>query len=473
VDGSCSARASRRCIESRFRPSTRDSGGVRSPSSEPDSARPHSSLAPLRDAQFRRVWIASIVDQTGNWLQIAGRAWLIYHVTGSTTSLGTIYFLSYLPQLLLSQVGGVFADRYDRRKLLMVGGLLMGLGAVAMAIVAATGTATVLNVGLISVVVGVVQTLTLPAQVALVPALVPKEELSAAISLTAGTQATTRVIGPLLAGSLIPMIGAAWLFWINAFSFVVIVGVWWTTSVTPSPKPAERGIIAATVVAARWVRRTPAVAVVILTTFVVAGIGQVYQPLSVAFATKVLAHGDDSTGASYYGFFQAAIGVGSAIGIVGMTMLARTRPRRTFVVATLGCSAALCLLGITHVLGLALLVAAVIGACQFALTTLSLTIVQHMAPEEMRGRVLSIHSLAFVGPLPIIGLVGGRLASSIGLPATLLSFGVVCAVYCLPFLRMSRLLPTEPLEATDSERMEALAAAEEESNLFVTPGRHN
>src|SRR5437764_1402408 len=192
-----------------------------------------SMFSSLRHRVFRRVWAATVVDQTGNWLQIAGRAWLIYHVTGSTTSLGAIYFLSYLPQLLLSQVAGVFADRYDRRRLLMVGEVLMGLGAVGMAVIAATGTASLVNIGVISVVVGVV----------------------------------------------------------------------------------------------------------ILTTFVVAGVGQVYQPLSVAFTTKVLAHGDDGTGASYYGIFQAAIGVGSAAGILAMTVMARRQPRRTFVGASIGCAA--------------------------------------------------------------------------------------------------------------------------------------
>src|SRR5205807_1407568 len=152
-------------------------------------------------------------------------------------------------------------------------------------------------------------------------------------------------------------IGVAWLFWLNAASFIVILVVWWVTPVAPTPRAAERGVVAATAAATRWVRRTPAVAAVILTTFVVAGVGQVYQPLSVAFTTTVLAHGNDSTGASYYGIFQAAIGVGSAVGILGMTVMARRQPRRTFVASTVGCAAFLFLLGFTHVLLLALLVA--------------------------------------------------------------------------------------------------------------------
>ena len=122
-------------------------------------ARSSSAFSALRYPIYRRVWAASVVDQTGNWLQITGRAYLIYHVTGSTTSLGTIYFLSYIPQLLLSQFGGVVADRFDRRRVLITGEVLMGLGAAVMAILAATDTATVASVGALSVVLGAVATL--------------------------------------------------------------------------------------------------------------------------------------------------------------------------------------------------------------------------------------------------------------------------------------------------------------------------
>jgi MFS family permease len=426
-----------------------------------------SPFTTLRHRTFRRVWAASVVDQTGNWLQITGRAYLIYHVTGSTTSLGTIYFLSYIPQLLLSQFGGVVADRFDRRRVLMTGELLMGIGAVLMAILAATDTATVLTVGALSVVLGAVATLTLPAQVALVPALVPRDELTSAMSLTGATQATTRVVGPLLSGALIPLIGVSWLFALNAASFLVILGVWAVTKVAPNPPMAEKGTFGAIAAGAKWVRDTPAVGVIVLTTFVVAGIGQVYQPLAVAFCTKVLAHGNDDRGATYYGLFQAAIGVGSAIGILSLATLARRQPRRALVISALGCAVSLFSLGLARNLPLAMVAALGIGVFQFALTTLSLTLIQHMAPEEMRGRVVSIHSVAFVGPLPLIGLAGGALASVIGLPNTLLGFGAFCLLYCIPFLRLARHLPTTSLEAPTAAT--SIAVQEEEDGVIVPP----
>src|SRR5262249_21304289 len=158
--------------------------------------------------------------------------------------------------------------------------------------------------------------------------------------------------------------------------------------------------------------------------------------------------------------FQAAIGVGSAIGILSLASLALRQPRRALVVSTIGCSISLTVLGLTRTLPLAMVAALGIGMFQFALTTLSLTYIQPAAPDEMRGRVVAIHSMAFVGPLPIIGLAGGALASAIGLPATLLWFGVGCLAYCVPFvLRLARYLPVEALDAP-SAGME-LAAQEE------------
>jgi MFS family permease len=424
-----------------------------------------SPFTALRHPLYRRVWAATVIDQTGNWLQITGRAYLIYHVTGSTTSLGTIYFLSYIPQLLLSQVGGVVADRFDRRRVLMAGGALMGLGAAAMALLAVTDTANVATVGAVSVVLGAVATLSQPAELALVPALVPREDLTSAMSLTGATQATTRVIGPLLAGALIPVVGVAWLFWLNTASYAAVLGVWALTRVAPNPVMVERSTFKAIAASARWVWDTPAVRVLVLTTLVVAGIGQVYQPLAVAFCTKVLAHGNDDLGASYYGLFQAAIGVGSAIGILSLATLANRQPRRALVISALGCAASLFSLGFVHSLALALVAAVGIGVFQFALTTLALTLIQYMSPEDMRGRVVSIHSVAFVGPLPLIGLAGGALASVIGLPATLLGFGAFCLLYCVPFLRMAHHLPATSLGEPDV--VTALAAQEEEDSMIV------
>ena len=156
----------------------------------------------LRHQQYRRIWIGNMVSQTGNWMQITGRAVLVYELTGSTTDLGTVYFLAFAPQLFLSQFAGVIADRFDRRRVLMTAQTFAMLGAVAMGLLAASGKAKIVaNVGALSFVMGLVQTTQLPTQQALVPSLVPHAGAPDAVALNAASQATTRVFGPLLAST--------------------------------------------------------------------------------------------------------------------------------------------------------------------------------------------------------------------------------------------------------------------------------
>lgn len=185
-----------------------------------------SAYAALRDRAFRRIFAASFASQTGDWFQITGRALLVYQITGSAAALGVIYVASFVPMLLLTNVGGLIADRFDRRRVMITCQVLAMLGALAMAGLAASDTATLLNVSVISVFLGVVMAVTAPANSALLPMIVEPEHLSSAISLNSSVNSAARVIGPLLAGLLLPLVGLTWLFLLNAVSFLFVIGAW-------------------------------------------------------------------------------------------------------------------------------------------------------------------------------------------------------------------------------------------------------
>lgn len=414
------------------------------------------SFTALRHRQYRRVWMGTFVSQTGNWMQITGRAALIYDATGSTAALGTIYFLSYVPQLFLSQFAGVIADRYDRRRVLMRGQALATVGAAAMGVVAVTGTASVLTVGLISVLIGTVQAVTMPAQQALVPALVPRAELTSAITLNSATQGSTRVFGPLLAGVVNETLGIAWLFWVNTASFVVILAVWSTIRVARQPAMAETQVLEAILAGFRTVRRTPALMVAIATTFVIGGIANVYQSMGLAFTTDVVAGGDHADGTSYYTYLQAALGAGALIGILGLADLAKRRPGVSVLGGATGVAVGLVVLGRLSALGPVLAVGFVIGLCHFAVNTLVLNTIQQRTPEELRGRVLSLHTVCFVGTFPVTSMVAGSLAEAFSIPAVLTGTGVLCLAYCVPLVRWSRRLADPVQEARVDEVEEAV-----------------
>jgi MFS family permease len=415
---------------------------------DPSLAEPHAlgriarSFEALHVRPFRRVWGANFVSFAGNWLQITARAVLIYDLTGSTAALGFVYFLSYLPQLVLSTPAGVLADRLDRRHLLIVGHTAMAALSVAMGLLAATGSANVWNVGVVSVCVGVLQTITMPTMQAVVPSLVPSERLNSAVSLNAATVAATRVIGPMIAGVLIPFVGVKWLFFGNALCYLPVIAVWFVTVLPPQVAVARAGMVEAVVEAVGYVRRTPTLKVALLVTFVIVGLGSIYQPLAVAFCTGVLAGGDNDLGATYYGMFQSALGIGSFIGIMGVTDLASRRTARAVTVTAIGFGVSLGLLSLTEVPAIAIAIAGAVGLFQFCTNALCLTVLQHHAPAGMEGRILSLYTLAFVGTMPVLGLVGGQVAEAIGTAETFLAVAIGALLFTVALaLRWSRFLP--------------------------------
>lgn len=395
------------------------------------------ALRALRVPTYRRVWSAVLVASMGTWMQITGRAFLVYDITGSTSALGTIYLVSYGPQLFLAPYAGAIADRYDRRRTVVVGTWVLVATSVATGLLVVTGTADLLTLSAVSLVSGAVQTITQTASLALLPTLVEKDDLSSAVSLQAITSSATRVVGPLIAGALIPVVGVEWLFYLNALSLLPVIVAWMRT-VVPSTEPIEGGTIAAVLEGLRFTRSTPAIGVPLALLTVLSAIGLVYQPLGVAYATAVLADGDRTLGGTYFGLLQGAIGVGAIVGILLLTSLSERRPAAVLVGTGAAFSIALSGLGLTASLPVALAIGLLIGACQFANSNLTLALAQHHAPDAMRGRVMSLSLVAFVGVFPFSSFGLGRLASGIGTQATFVGCGVVCLAASLVTLRWRR-----------------------------------
>jgi hypothetical protein len=209
-----------------------------------------------------------------------------------------------------------------------------------------------------------------------------------------------------------------------------------------------------------FARHSKPVMVALLTTFVIVGIGNIYQPMGVVYATDVLAGGDNELGTTYYGVLQASLGTGAFVGILGLTSLARRRPALSIVLSSTGFSLGLIGLGLVGRPALAVPMAVVVGACHFSTATTNLTVVQMAAPDEMRGRLVALHQLGFVGMLPLISLLGGWLSATFGIQAALMMVGAVCLVYCGPLTRLARHLPAEEmvLEPATAMGVEAEAA---------------
>lgn len=413
---------------------------------EPLSSR-GASFTALKHRRFRLVLASSAVSAVGDWMQIAGRAVLVYEVSGKDTSaLGLVYFMQFLPQILFNQLAGVLADRNDRRRILIVCQLLNLVGSVVMGVLVETGTATVGNVAAISGLLGIVLAFQAPAGQALVPALLPEHELASGVALMSSMGSLTRVFGPLLASITIAGLGLAWIFWLNAVSFVGVLAVWFTTRVTQK-RLEGAGSFAAAAAAARFARRTPIVAISLVTVVMIAALGNVYAPLGVAYTTDVLANGKQSLGTNYYGVFQSALGIGAVTGIMLVAGSVGRRPGRTLVKLGAGTGVALVLLALVSHPVPAFAVALLLGGCHVATPTLALVVIQSVAPDEMRGRLTALHTLAWLGPLTFLSLGAGWVSAAVGVPATFALVGGICLVYCVPLAAWVRRVAARPAAA--------------------------
>lgn len=417
----------------------------------------------LRHPKFVATFGAGFVSQLGDWMQIFARSVLAYELTGRAESVGVVYFATYVPQLLFSVWGGVLADRFDRRKLFIWTQVVEAAGAAAIGLLVATGTITITSLAILSFLIGMAFMLAIPTGQALLPAVVPEESLTSAISLSTAANSICRVMGPLVAAGLVAVLGGtSWIFWINAISFAGVIVVWAVIDiVTRVDGPRQRPMDALRT-GVRYVRATPAVATPIGMSAFLNTVGVVYQPLSIVFATVVLAGGDKALGATRNGWFQAAVGVGAAVGILGLARIGERRPAFAFMGSAIAFSVALSVLGMTSGTWLVLGVTFVTGAFQFANITMSVNLVQHRVPEHLRGRVMSIEMLALIGGVPIAALVGGWLADAFGVRSVVSVAGLACLVFSLVALRWAGNIGGEPLGAPAAASMAAVNVALED-----------
>lgn len=396
----------------------------------------------LRSPLFRRVEGAVAVANVGDWFQITGRGVLVYQATGSTAAVGSVYLATYLPQLVLLPVAGLVADRYDRRRFLLATSAAQVVCAALLAWLSSSASLSLAAVLAVSLVQGTAVTLAAPVGLAMQPALVPPEAVASAVTVSVTVANVARVIGPLLAGVVIAGPGIGWLFGLAAASYLGVTATWWVTRVgAREPDPGARTTLASLSAGARHVRSTPQLSVPIGLLAVLSAVGLVYQPLGVAFATAILSHGDRTTGTTVYTEIQAAIGVGAVLGVALTTRLA-TRPVLGLAATGVVFSGALAGFGLAPSAGTAVGIAALLGAAHFANSNLVLILVQSSVPEALRGRVMAVVLLAWVGTIPVSALVLGVVAQHAGTRATIVGCAVVCLLASVTVLRHTVALRT-------------------------------
>jgi len=384
------------------------------------------ALRVLRRGPFRRYIIGSAISDTGTWMQVMAQAWVMTTLTTSALMLGIVNLCSGLPMLALTMVGGSVADRFDKRKILLITQYLQIGIAVSVGLLIWSGHIAIWQVFIFAAIQGVSNSFEMPTLSALVPELVERDEIQSAISLDRSVFHGSRMVGFSLAGILIKAWGMASAFFVNALSFVALI-----IAILSLP-PRRRGSAEEEEKRASGIKEgfryiakdRPSLAMVMLIATQSVCIFPIITVMMPLYGRIVL-----HLGADRVGLLMGASAVGSVVGSLFLIGLPRPKRIPLMMINTLGVTGAIFGLSRapTFYIATALMVINSLGlATNFGLAS---TIVQERAPDYLRGRVSAVFMLSFVGLMPIAGLGVTSLSDFIGMPTALkiaaLSYGAI------------------------------------------------
>jgi MFS family permease len=365
------------------------------------------SVDSLSVPNYRRYFAGQIVSLSGNWMQMVAELWLVLSLTGSGVAVGMTTALQFLPILLFGAWGGLLADRFAKRRLLMVTQALMALPALALFAVTAAGAVQVWMVLALVFVRGTVNAVDNPTRQSFAIEMVGPERVVNAVSLNSVLIHSARLLGPALAGVLIAVVGVAPCFAVNVLSFAAMIAALWLMdprqlSAAP-PVKRERGAIRA---ALRYVRRTPELAVPLALMALVGTFGLNFQVI-----LPLLARFSFDGGPGTYAALVAAMGAGSVLGALATGAHGRT-DARLIAGAALAFGVLALLAALAPSLALEVPLVALLGAAAVTFAAAINSSLQLSVEPRMRGRVMALYSVVFLGSTPIGGPLAGWLSQA-------------------------------------------------------------
>lgn len=382
----------------------------------------------LTHRNFRIVWLAALGSTIGTWMQKFAQSLLVYDLTGSKFFLGLDDFLSQLPILLFMLIGGVVADRHDRRRLLTGSQYVQAFSAFMLALLVWTGSINVWFIFALSFVSGCGQAFGGPAYQALIPSLVPRRDLTNAIALNSSQFNLSRVLGPGAGVAIVSTIGMAACFALNGLSFFLVVIALTTLHLPPHvPSPDRRAMGAELQSGLFYVRDDRLMMTLTILVGVSTFLAMPILTMLPAFATEVLT--GSGTPESRLSMLMASQGLGAILGalIIG-TVDTRKHMGRLLLTVQIGLGLLIAGFALSSSLALSLALLFAGGIFFMALFSISFSLVQLTVPEALRGRVVSIYMVALRGGGPIGGLVAGALADRFSAPSVMAANGAALAV---------------------------------------------
>jgi MFS family permease len=373
-----------------------------------------STFGSLRVRNYRLYFIGQVVSVSGSWMQRVAQSWLVLHLTGSGVALGVVSALQFLPMLVLGAWGGVMADRVDKRRVLMVTQAVMGFLALALGVVTLTGSVKLWMVYLLALLLGLVTAMDNPARQSFVMEMVGRSQVTNAVSLNSAVFTGARVVGPAIAGVLISLVGTGWCFVLNAASFGAVVLA--LVAMDPSrlqrsnATTARRGLV---MEGLRFVWSRPDIRLPLAILAVVGTLALNWTVILPLLARNTF-RGDAGT----YGLLFAMLGLGSLAG--ALFTASRREPSGALLLGSLAAFGVL-MLAAAMAPTLPLLVAALIptGMAALVFQTTANSLIQLRSEPALRGRVMALYAVLFIGTTPIGAPIVGWVAQQAGPRAAL------------------------------------------------------
>ncbi len=401
----------------------------------------------LHHQNFRLFWFGQLISLIGTWMQSIGQAWLVLVLShNNALLLGLVGALQFLPVLIFSLFGGVIADKWPKRRLLLITQSCAMLLAFILFALTATHVVQIWHIFVLATLLGTVNAVDMPTRQSFVVEMVGREDVMNAVALNSSLFNTARIIGPGIGGLLIGWLGVAPLFLVNGISFIaVIYGLAimrsedLLTIVRPKQAAGFRASLSQLGEGLRYVRQTGIMLAIVL---LVAAVGTFALNLNVIlplFAADIL-----KVGASGYGVMSAITGLGSLV--AALVIAAAGRKPRMSILLVSGAALAFCEIGfaLSHFYPLSLLLLAGIGFSTISFSATANTALQTRSPDHLRGRIMGLYVVVFAGTTPIGNLFTGELAGLWGAPISLIAGAAIALAGVLFSLPKRRAVITPP-----------------------------
>ena len=379
----------------------------------------------LRNRNYRLFWFGQMVSVAGTWMQDTALALLVLHLTNSPFALGLTMTIRYLPALFFSLFGGVLADRLPKRSTLVATQTAQMFIALALAVLTSTGAITVGLIYILAALRGSVDAVDMPTRQAFTVEMVGAKELPNAVALNSAQFNAARIVGPAFAAVVIKTLGTATCFYLNAVSFLAVICAYLLMregELLPAPRAAREGALREVRQGLRYAAATPEVLVILVIMAAIGTFGYNFQTM-MPLVNQYVLHG----GATGLSLLLVLMGLGALV--AGLVVAYRGKPTQRLLLASAALfTVLLFLIGLSRWQPVTAVLAFFLGAAGILFMTSANTRLQLVVAGHMRGRVMGMYALLFVGTTPIGSLLVGTLAEKNGVPAMVLEMAALCAL---------------------------------------------